>query len=168
MAVIRFAFLAWAGAAFAQMDMNSSGIPDFTTPAAYSTYAASSITVTNPLTITDVASSSMPTIVNSSYDWATPANNSSSESITAVVGSSATTSSPVITVTNVIAVSSQTRTNSTMSTHAGGMGAGGRSTPKPSISATTTGKPFPDNAVVNGISIGLLVVSVALTALLQI
>ncbi|KAI0553759.1 hypothetical protein F4679DRAFT_530491 [Xylaria curta] len=169
MAVKRVAILALADAAFAQMDMNSSGIPYFTTPSVYSTYAASPITVANPLTITAVASSSVPasSIIDSSYDWTMPANNSSSESITAVVGSSVTAGSPVMTVTNVVGVSPQTKTNSTMSTHAGGMG-GGRTTPKPSTSATATRKPFPDEAVVNGISIGLLLVSVALTTLLQI
>ncbi|KAI1739359.1 hypothetical protein F4680DRAFT_144631 [Xylaria scruposa] len=167
MAVKRIAILALAGAALAQTDMNSSGIPDFTTPAVYSTYAASPIA--NPLTITAVASSSVPTssIVNSSYDWATPVSNSSSESSTAVISSSVTASSPVVTVTNVVGVSPQTRTNSTMSTHAGGMG-GGRTTPKPATSATATGKAFPDEALVNRISIGLLLVSVAVTALLQI
>ncbi|KAI8945208.1 hypothetical protein F4801DRAFT_569279 [Xylaria longipes] len=158
----RVAILALAGAAFAQIDTNSSSIPGPTTPAAVNTYSISAISVTNPPTTNTVAASSMPTSfsTNSSRDWTTPADNYSSTSLIA--------SSPVMTVTGTVGMPSQPKTNSTTSTHAGGIGGGGRITPKPtSASATTTGKPLSGDSVVNGVSIGLFLASVTLTALLQ-
>ncbi|KAI0452781.1 hypothetical protein F5B21DRAFT_482310 [Xylaria acuta] len=175
MAMKRVAILALAGAAFAQMDTNSSSVPDSTALAAYNTNSGPAISVTNPLTTTTDAASGVPASysTNSPHGSTTPGDNYSSESITAVVGSSVTASSPVapiVTVTDTIGVSSQPKTNTT-NTHVGSMGAGGRNTPKPSASAsasaTTTSKPVSDDGVVNGISISLFLVSLTLTALLQ-
>ncbi|KAI3328885.1 hypothetical protein HD806DRAFT_481000 [Xylariaceae sp. AK1471] len=181
MAIKRVAILALAGVAFAQMDsmsgdMNSSSsmVAVDTSPAADNSAVATTATsgpmgspmdspigVTIPPVTTTDTISAVPTSITDNMDYSSISADNSTSDTMAMADPSVTPSSSVMTeVTN---MSSMTETGSMTTMDGMLMGTGGMTMPN----TTATGQPISGNGVVNGVSIGLFLVSVALTALLQ-
>ncbi|KAI1148628.1 hypothetical protein F4825DRAFT_433295 [Nemania diffusa] len=174
MAMKSAAILALASLPFAQTnrmggDIDGSSMLASMTPAANSdtiitATSGSTIDVTNPAMMAThnrvgAHISSNTRVVNGS---SMPTYTYTGGGITAVVGSSVTTSCPA--VTHTAAMPSIAEKHSMTIMNMGAMGTGGMN--KSNISVTTS-QPFHGNGVVTGVSIGLFLLSAALTALLQ-
>ncbi|GAW15995.1 hypothetical protein ANO14919_054170 [Xylariales sp. No.14919] len=171
MATKRAVILALGGTAFAQMsgDMSGSSVPnsiasgDESSNVIVPTTSSSLVGITDPPAITtDTAATSSN--ASDTTGSSTSAENSSAETITPIVHSSTAASS--LHVTGTTDRSTVTETAPVTTTRMEGMGTGA-SMPNTNPSRSVTGRPVSGNAVVNGVSIGIFVVSVALTALLQ-
>ncbi|KAI1333392.1 hypothetical protein F5Y16DRAFT_12636 [Xylariaceae sp. FL0255] len=152
MAMKRVAILALAASVFAQMDMGSSD--SMTTDSAASTTDLMA-TSTDAASVTSAVATSSTTS-GMDYSYSIPPYNASTKAMT-ITSSSAT-------VTGML---SMTTTSSSSQMDMGGgtpMGTGSMIMPN----ATATTSPIPGRGVVNGVSTGLLLVSIVMTALLQL
>ncbi|KAI0401858.1 hypothetical protein F4802DRAFT_578662 [Xylaria palmicola] len=166
MTVGRTVILALVGAAFARTHMNDTISTDSVARTADVTSAESYIAITSlPITATGAASGMHTGTGMSTHRY-------SKGTIVAVSNSTSSVAAGSSTVTDTPSVASKTKTDPTTNAIMDGRSSWGVSPPyaktmTASTGSAATGQPVSGSGVVNGVSLGLLLVSVGLTALLQ-
>ncbi|KAI0164860.1 hypothetical protein GGR57DRAFT_497735 [Xylariaceae sp. FL1272] len=180
MAMKRFTILALtSGIASAQMDGMDSTMDSViaTITPASSAGAVDTVTVVSSLSSTIAATDSVvPTSTTPDIEYSMPADNSTDETVSVPVDATDMTTASIMTdmpsttamsVTDMSSIITEYDTSSTMDMGMSGMpmGTGGV---MPNVTATPIMSPISGDGMVNGVSIGLFLTSIALAALLQL
>ncbi|KAI1263035.1 hypothetical protein F5Y18DRAFT_395860 [Xylariaceae sp. FL1019] len=179
MAIKHFTILALTGIASAQMDGMSSSMDSImaTIPPASSTAMVDTVTPISSLSLATATTDSVVPSSTPDMDYSMPADNSTDETVSVPVDATDMTTASIMTdmpsttdisVTDVSSIMTDTETSSTMDD----MGMSGMPMATggvmPNATATPITPPISGDGMVNGVSTGLFLASVALAALLQL